>query len=131
MVAPSPFAVTLVMFVFSDSQSVEIFDELEKIEELLERASEELEIWSELLETFSLELLSLKLDELDCAKLELETLLDDIALLELFFAEELLGSSELEEIDSLEELTGKFIAEKFCMFPERSNPERTCMASLK
>lgn len=76
-----------------DSQSVEIFDELERIEELdriseelLERASEELEIWAELLETFSLELLSLKLDELDCA------------MLELLLAEELLGSSELEEI---------------------------------
>lgn len=126
MVAPSPFAVTLVMFVFSDSQSVEIFDELERIEELdriseelLERASEELEIWAELLEIFSLELLSLKLDELDCE------------MLELLSAEELLGSSELEEMGLLEELTGEFIAEKFCMFPERSNPERTCMASLK
>ena len=83
-----------------DSQSVEIFDELEGTEELdriseelLERASEELEIWTELLKGFSLELLSLKLDELDWARLELETLL------ELFLAEELLGFSELEERD--------------------------------
>lgn len=114
MIAPLFDALESCVF---DSQSVEMIDELERTEELEE-------ISEELLETAS--------EELDCVMLELETLLDDIALLELLSAEELLGLSELEEFGSLdEELAGEFIAAKFCIFPERSNPERTCRASLK
>lgn len=112
-----------------DSQSVEMLEELlaacEELEriadELLKMALLELDLCAELLDCFSLELLSLTLDELLAACEELERISDELLKI---------ASLELEEMFLLEELDG-CIAERFCMFPERSNPERTCMASLK